>query len=174
MLQASIFDWYADNENEPACAFALQCTRSCSPGRVVCCQSGGFIASGEIAPERAPQVFVPRGLTPFGAEGFGEVQTPLQVARGSEADEVKLRPGDPVFFRPPKSGEIAEVNQATTHSSKPTTSLTQPTSYYTSSEVQRVPHHSWPVLRHLASNNIPRPGVCVLLIAANEYFVLGN
>lgn len=113
MLQASIFDWYADNENEPACAFALQCTRSCSPGRVVCCQSGGFIASGEIAPERAPQVFVPRGLTPFGAEGFGEVQTPLQVARGSEADEVKLRPGDPVFFRPPKSGEIAEVNQAT-------------------------------------------------------------
>jgi D-serine deaminase-like pyridoxal phosphate-dependent protein len=36
-------------------------------------------------------------------EGAGEVQTPLEVRHGHS-----LRPGDPVFFRHAKAGELAE------------------------------------------------------------------
>jgi D-serine deaminase-like pyridoxal phosphate-dependent protein len=36
-------------------------------------------------------------------EGFGEVQTPVQVP-----SKVEINLGDPLFFRPAKAGEIAE------------------------------------------------------------------
>jgi D-serine deaminase-like pyridoxal phosphate-dependent protein len=36
-------------------------------------------------------------------EGFGEVQTPVQVP-----SDLDIRLGDPLFFRPAKAGEIAE------------------------------------------------------------------
>ena len=38
-----------------------------------------------------------------GNEGFGEVQTPV-INKGKES----INPGDPLFFRPAKAGEIAE------------------------------------------------------------------
>lgn len=101
-LQSHLFDYYPGNENRPACCFALPVTRRPQPD-VVTCQSGGFIASGEIGPDKAPVTFLPAGLTPIRAEGFGEVQTPLRVPGG-----VRLELGDPVFFRPAKAGEIAE------------------------------------------------------------------
>jgi len=101
-LQSHLFDYFDANRNEPACCFALQVTRVPEPG-VITCHSGGFIASGEICPDKAPVVLVPAGLTPLGAEGFGEVQTPLRVP-----PSVHLDPGDPVFCRPAKAGEIAE------------------------------------------------------------------
>ncbi|MFH2010722.1 MAG: amino acid deaminase/aldolase [bacterium] len=101
-LQSHLFDYFSDNRNEPACCFALPVTRLPEPG-VVTCQSGGFIASGEIGPDKAPVVFLPQGLEPFDAEGFGEVQTPLKVPAN-----VSLALGDPVFLRPAKAGEIAE------------------------------------------------------------------
>jgi len=103
-LQSHLFDYYAANENRPAFCFALQVTRSSQPDHVTC-QSGGFIASGPTEADKAPVPFLPPGLKPTRAEGFGEVQTPLLVPpdlRGT------LRPGDPVFFRPAKAGEIAE------------------------------------------------------------------
>jgi D-serine deaminase-like pyridoxal phosphate-dependent protein len=46
---------------------------------------------------------VPRDLRLLGAEGAGEVQTPV---RGRAAD--RLRIGDRVWFRHAKAGELAE------------------------------------------------------------------
>ena len=103
-LQSHLFDYYASNENAPAYCFALQVTRSSQPDHVTC-QGGGFIASGPTDADKAPVPFRPPGLKPTKAEGFGEVQTPLAVPpewRG------RLHPGDPVFFRPAKAGELAE------------------------------------------------------------------
>jgi D-serine deaminase-like pyridoxal phosphate-dependent protein len=103
-LQSHLFDYYASNENQPAFCFALQVTRSSQADHVTC-QSGGFIASGPTGPDKAPIPFLPRGLKATGGEGFGEVQTPLMVPPDLRG---RLQPGDPVFFRPAKAGEIAE------------------------------------------------------------------
>lgn len=104
-LQSHLFDYFAQNRNEPAFTFALAVTRRPSTGFVTC-QSGGFIASGEIAPDKAPIPIAPDGVSPTKGEGFGEVQTPLAVRGGSPAEALRI--GDPVFFRPAKAGEIAE------------------------------------------------------------------
>lgn len=103
-LQSHLFDYYASNENLPAFCFALQVTRSSQADHVTC-QSGGFIASGPTDADKAPVPFLPPGLVPTAGEGFGEVQTPLVVPPELRG---KLTPGDPVFFRPAKAGEIAE------------------------------------------------------------------
>jgi D-serine deaminase-like pyridoxal phosphate-dependent protein len=103
-LQSHLFDYYASNENDPAFCFALQVTRSSQADHVTC-QSGGFIASGPAGADKAPVVFRPDGLKPTSAEAFGEVQTPLIVPADLRG---RLQPGDPVFFRPAKAGEIAE------------------------------------------------------------------
>jgi D-serine deaminase-like pyridoxal phosphate-dependent protein len=103
-LQSHLFDYYASNANEPAFCFALQVTRSSQPDHVTC-QGGGFIASGPTDADKAPVPFLPPGLRLTKGEGTGEVQTPLVVP---PAWQGKLRPGDPVFFRPAKAGEIAE------------------------------------------------------------------
>lgn len=103
-LQSHLFDYYADNRNQPAMCFALQVTRVPQSDRITC-QSGGFIASGPTDADKAPVVFLPAGLKPDKMEGFGEVQTPLIVPPDLRG---RLQPGDPVFFRPAKAGEIAE------------------------------------------------------------------
>ncbi len=103
-LQSHLFDYYASNENQPAMCFALQLTRIPQADRVTC-QSGGFIASGSADADKAPVPFLPAGLRPDKVEGFGEVQTPLQVPSDLRG---KLQPGAPIFFRPAKAGEIAE------------------------------------------------------------------
>ena len=103
-LQSHLFDYYAANENVPAYCFALQVTRSSQADHVTC-QGGGFIASGPTDADKAPVPFLPAGLKPTKAEGFGEVQTPLAVPPELRG---RLRPGDPVFFRPAKAGELAE------------------------------------------------------------------
>ena len=70
----------------------------------ITCQSGGFIASGEVGKDKEPIPFQnPTNLKTFAGEGFGEVQTPLSTSHTSEYEL-----GQPVFFRPAKSGEIAE------------------------------------------------------------------
>lgn len=101
-LQSHLFDYYQSNQNAPAFCFALQLTRKPQDGIVVC-QSGGFIASGETSPDKAPIPFLPSGLEIIPAEGFGEVQTPL-----NNTHKHPLAIGDPLFFRPAKAGEIAE------------------------------------------------------------------
>jgi D-serine deaminase-like pyridoxal phosphate-dependent protein len=103
-LQSHLFDYYVSNRNQAAFAFALQVTRFPEKGMLTC-QSGGFIASGEPGADKAPVVFRPSGLTPRPIEGFGEVQTPLQMEAHLEG---QLALGDPVFFRPAKAGEVAE------------------------------------------------------------------
>lgn len=103
-LQSHLFDYYASNENEPAFCYALQVTRSSQHDHVTC-HSGGFIASGPVHADKAPVPFLPEGLKPTSGEGYGEVQTPLVVPPELRG---RLNPGDPVFFRPAKAGEIAE------------------------------------------------------------------
>lgn len=108
LLQSHIFDGFAACASLPALAFALSISRVPSPG-VVCCHSGGFVASGAPGWDKAPVPLLPAGLVPFHDEGYGEVQTPLAVGQGAAFSEAQaLRIGDPVFFRPAKAGEIAE------------------------------------------------------------------
>ncbi len=106
-LQGALFDYFISNECNPAFAFALQVCRS-GPD-YICCQSGGFVASGPVSKDKCPVPFANTlDLQPYSDEAFGEVQTPLKI-RGQRIDgERVIDLGDPVFFRPAKSGEIAE------------------------------------------------------------------
>ncbi|HEY2745766.1 MAG TPA: alanine racemase [Polyangia bacterium] len=101
-LAGTLFDHYAGLPLAPALFFALQATRR-PTARIVTCHGGGFVASGPGAADRLPTPVFPVGARLLPLEGAGEVQTP--VALGDGAD-VAL--GDPVFFRPAKSGELAE------------------------------------------------------------------
>jgi len=101
-LQSHLFDYYAENTNVPAFSFALPITRFPQKG-IVTCKSGGFIASGETSKDKSPIPFLPEGLKITNNEGFGEVQTPVKIPV-----DMKMKPGDPIFFRPAKAGEIAE------------------------------------------------------------------
>jgi len=47
---------------------------------------------------------LPAGLATIGAEGVGEVQTPLSVPAGTPP----LKLGDPVIFQHAKAGELCE------------------------------------------------------------------
>lgn len=101
-LASHLFDYYRGLELVPAAMFALQVARAPAPG-VVTCHGGGYVASGAAGPDRLPVPHLPRGLRLVPLEGAGEVQTPV---RGAAAHA--LRPGDPVFFRHAKAGELAE------------------------------------------------------------------
>jgi D-serine deaminase-like pyridoxal phosphate-dependent protein len=101
-LCGHLFDDYRGLELEAAVAFALQIVRR--PARdVVTCLGGGWIASGQAGVDRLPRPTWPLGCSLLPMEGAGEVQTPVAVPRGST-----LALGDPMFFRPAKSGELAE------------------------------------------------------------------
>ena len=64
---------------------------------------GGWVASGATGRDRLPLPVHPPGLRLIGAEGAGEVQTPL-TGRGVD----DLRIGDRVWFRHTKAGELSE------------------------------------------------------------------
>lgn len=96
-----LFDHYRDFRYQPAAGFALEVTRCPSRGYVTCA-GGGYIASGAVGAEKLPLPWLPEGLRLDDQEGAGEVQTPL---RGKIAG---LKPGDPVFFRHAKAGELCE------------------------------------------------------------------
>jgi len=101
-LAGHLFDGYRELSFRPALHFALEVVRSPRPG-VCTVRGGGFIASGESGPSRAPVPVLPSGLRLTKIEGAGEVQTPLVAERGSAPGLGSL-----VFFRPAKSGELAE------------------------------------------------------------------
>lgn len=101
-LAGHLFDHYVGLTVEPALYFALQVVRRPGPG-LVTCHGGGWIASGAAGADRLPLPVLPHGLKLLPLEGAGEVQTPLALTNG-----VQLQLGDPVFFRPAKSGELAE------------------------------------------------------------------
>ncbi|PZM98257.1 MAG: alanine racemase [Actinobacteria bacterium] len=99
-------DGYRAWRPEPAAFFALPVVRRPAPGMITVL-GGGWVASGAAGPSRLPTPWLPTGLRLIRTEGAGEVQTPLV---GPAADH--LRPGDRVWFRHAKAGELCEhVNE---------------------------------------------------------------
>jgi D-serine deaminase-like pyridoxal phosphate-dependent protein len=95
-----LFDGYRAFHPVPAALFALPVVRVPAPGMVTVL-GGGYLASGPAKADRLPTPYLPEGLSLLGAEGAGEVQTPLSGAAG-------LRLGDRVWFRHAKAGELCE------------------------------------------------------------------
>jgi D-serine deaminase-like pyridoxal phosphate-dependent protein len=83
----------------PAMFMALRVVRRPSPG-VVTAFSGGFVSSGDRLP---PKIVLPVGCSARKLEGFGEVQTPVILGRGTE-----LKIGDIIVCRLAKGGEPLE------------------------------------------------------------------
>ena len=98
----TLFDAYRAWRPRPAAFFALAVVRRPAPD-IATVLGGGWIASGQAVPSRQPSPYLPAGLRLIGAEGAGEVQTPV---RGPAADH--LRVGDRVWFRHAKAGELCE------------------------------------------------------------------
>jgi D-serine deaminase-like pyridoxal phosphate-dependent protein len=102
----TLFDAYTSWRPAPAAMFALSVVRRPGP-RIATVLGGGWIASGPTGKSRQPSPYLPPGLRFRGDEGAGEVQTPLIGAPAAE-----LRPGDRVWFRHAKAGELCEhVNE---------------------------------------------------------------
>jgi len=98
----ALFDHYSRFRLRPAAMFALPVVRRPGPG-VVTALGGGYLASGVADRFRLPVIHLPQGLRLDAMEGAGEVQTPLH---GPAAD--RLRPGDRVYLRHAKAGELCE------------------------------------------------------------------
>ena len=98
----TLFDQYHDFRYQPAAGFALQIVRRPRQD-LFTCLGGGYIASGAVGPDKAPQPYLPVGATLTPLEGAGEVQTPVRYT-GS----LDLQIGDPIFFRHAKAGELCE------------------------------------------------------------------
>lgn len=101
-----LFDNYASFRPAPAMAFALPVVRK-PAGRTATLLGGGWVASGPAGNDRLPRPVWPEGLAMVPREMAGEVQTPV-TGPGAAA----LRPGDRVWLRHTKSGELSEhVNE---------------------------------------------------------------
>jgi D-serine deaminase-like pyridoxal phosphate-dependent protein len=98
----TLFDRYRAFTPRPAALFALSVVRRPAAGMVTVL-GGGWIASGAPGSDRLPVPVYPAGLRLSGAEGAGEVQTPLS---GAAADDLRI--GDRVWFRHAKAGELCE------------------------------------------------------------------
>jgi D-serine deaminase-like pyridoxal phosphate-dependent protein len=106
LMGPTMFDGYRAWRPSPAAFFALSVVRRPTP-RIATVLGGGWIASGPGEPSRQPTPWLPEGLQLRSDEGAGEVQTPLL---GAAAE--RLRPGDRVWFRHAKAGELCEhVNE---------------------------------------------------------------
>lgn len=102
LIGSALFDGYTRFQPNPAVLFALPVARKPARG-IATLFSGGYIASGPPAPSRVPTPHAPSGLRLLGPEGAGEVQTPV-VGKAAKP----LRPGDRVWLRHAKAGELAE------------------------------------------------------------------
>lgn len=102
LLAGHLFDGYRGFAPAPASAFAVDVVRR-PAADIATVLGAGWIASGAPGTSRLPRPVWPAGLRLEAREGAGEVQTPL---RGSTARA--LSPGDRVWFRHAKSGELAE------------------------------------------------------------------
>lgn len=102
-----LFDNYGGFRYRPAAGFAAEIVRR-PRADIVTCMGGGYTASGPADGTKLPRPVMPAGLSLFALEGAGEVQTPLLIGRGTEAEAAGLETGDPVFFRHAKAGELCE------------------------------------------------------------------
>jgi D-serine deaminase-like pyridoxal phosphate-dependent protein len=102
LVGPTLFDAYTRFRPQPALLFALPVTRKPKPG-IATLFAGGYVASGTGTKDRLPRPYLPQGLSLTGMEGAGEVQTPV---RGRAARQ--LQPGDRVWMRHAKAGELAE------------------------------------------------------------------
>jgi D-serine deaminase-like pyridoxal phosphate-dependent protein len=98
----TLFDAYRGFAPRPALLYALPVARR-PEKNIATLFSGGYLASGTGTRDRLPQPYLPHGLRLTGTEGAGEVQTPV---RGVPAND--LQPGDRVWMRHAKAGELAE------------------------------------------------------------------
>ena len=98
----TLFDYYDNFRHLPAAGYAVEITRQPTPD-IYTCHGGGFIASGPAGMDKVPKPYLPEGAALLPDEGAGEVQTPI-LYTGPE----KLGPGEPVFLRHGKAGEICE------------------------------------------------------------------
>jgi D-serine deaminase-like pyridoxal phosphate-dependent protein len=97
-----LFDHYRGFRPRPAALFCLPVVRR-PADHVATLLGGGYPASGPAGRDRLPVPYLPAGLKLTALEGAGEVQTPL-TGRGAAA----LRPGDRVYLRHAKAGELCE------------------------------------------------------------------
>ncbi len=97
-----LFDAYHDFRYQPAAAYAVEIVRQPQP-TIYTCLGGGYVASGSAGREKLPYVYLPTSAQLLPLEGAGEVQTPIRYT-GHE----QLRPGDPIFLRHAKAGELCE------------------------------------------------------------------
>jgi D-serine deaminase-like pyridoxal phosphate-dependent protein len=102
LIGPTLFDAYTRFRPRPALMYALPVVRKPAPD-IATLFVGGYVASGPGTKDRLPQPYLPEGLTLTGTEGAGEVQTPV---RGPAA--ASLNPGDVVWMRHAKAGELAE------------------------------------------------------------------
>ena len=102
LFTPTLFDSYDDSGLRAAAYFVSPVVRKPLPELAVTF-AGGYVASGPASKSRVPKPVHPQGLSYFGQEGAGEVQTPL---RGPGARSLKV--GDPVWFRYAKAGEMCE------------------------------------------------------------------
>ncbi|MFL6100798.1 MAG: alanine racemase [Actinomycetales bacterium] len=102
LYSPGLFDRYRSFTSRPAAWFALPVVRRPHP-RIATAFGGGYVASGPSGSSRLPRPTWPTGLSLLGAEGAGEVQTPLSGDAAS-----RLQPGDRVWLRHAKAGELFE------------------------------------------------------------------
>lgn len=102
LIGPTLFDAYTRFRPRAALLYALPVVRKPAPD-IATLFAGGYLASGTGTKDRLPRPYLPAGLSLTGAEGAGEVQTPV---RGRAA--AALRVGDRVWLRHAKAGELAE------------------------------------------------------------------
>jgi D-serine deaminase-like pyridoxal phosphate-dependent protein len=102
LFAPGLFDHYRAFRPRPAAFFCVPVVRRPDAGTATVL-GGGYPASGPAGRDRLPKPYLPAGLRLTALEGAGEVQTPL-TGGGARA----LRPGDRVYLRHAKAGELCE------------------------------------------------------------------
>jgi len=98
-----LFDYYRNFKLKPAAGYVATVARKPTE-QIITCNGGGYVASGNAEKIKMPVPYLPAGLKLDSNEGTGEVQTPLHTSGCTQ----ELKPGDPVFFRHAKAGELCE------------------------------------------------------------------
>jgi len=99
----ALFDGYEAVQFRPAAGFSLEITRR-PVETIFTCHGGGYIASGSAGPDKLPRPWLPPTARLLSHEGAGEVQTPVFIPD----PPAFLRPGEPLYFRHAKAGELCQ------------------------------------------------------------------